>query len=296
MMKPRILVVHRRSAYTDIVSDDGNPEIKKMIYEKHPLVDGLVTAHEVHTASMKLVKRALVERKIPHTWRHHIHDVDTSEFDMVVTVGGDGTVLHASHSIDKTPILAVNSAPGNSVGFFTCTDAYGFGSTLDRIINKELKPSCLSRMEVRVNKKVVTDRALNDVLFCHDCPASTTRYILSYENIFENQMSSGVWIATAAGSTAAIRAAGGKKMSPTSRRLQFRVREPYPSGGLSFQTIPTAVRGFISSKQILTIYSKTESAKLYVDGPHVAFSVSFGDEVTLSNANRPIYLYMIGKK
>lgn len=34
--------------------------------------------------------------------------------DMVVTVGGDGTLLHASHFVDDSiPILGVNSDPTN---------------------------------------------------------------------------------------------------------------------------------------------------------------------------------------
>lgn len=295
MKGPRILVVHRRSAYTDIVTDNKHPKIKKLIRSKSPLVQGLVSAHQSHTESMRLVKKALVDRKISHTWRHHIDDIDTDDFDLVVTVGGDGTVLHASHAIDQTPVLAVNSAPGTSVGFFTCTDAAGFGASLDKVLNGARKPTRLTRMEVRVNGEVVTDRALNDVLFCHDCPASTTRYVLSFDGIVENQLSSGVWVATAAGSTAAIKAAGGKTMTPRSKRLQFMVREPFPSGGATAQTLPKTVSGFILEGEALTISSKTDMARLYVDGPHVVFSVNFGDEVKLSNANRPLRLFMTEK-
>ncbi len=36
----------------------------------------------------------------------------------MITVGGDGTLLAASHSVRDVPILGINSAPGYSVGFF----------------------------------------------------------------------------------------------------------------------------------------------------------------------------------
>jgi NAD+ kinase len=296
MKAPRILVVHRRSAYTDIISDNRHPEIKQMIRRKDPLVQGLVDAHKHHTESMRQVKQALVERKTAHTWRHHIGDIDPDDFDLVVTVGGDGTVLHASHAICDTPVLAVNSSPETSVGFFTCTDAAGFGQMLDRVLAEEREPVRLSRMKVKVNDSVVTDRALNDALFCHDCPASTTRYVLSFNGISEYQLSSGVWIATAAGSTAAIKAAGGKAMTSRSRRLQFLVREPCPTGGAAVQARPETVRGFIPDGEALTIFSKTERARLYVDGPHVVFSVNFGDKVSLSNAHRPLRLFTAPQK
>ena len=295
MKGPRILVVHRRSAYTDIVSDNRHPEIKQLIRAENPLVRGLTAAHQSHTESMRLVKKALKDRHITYEWRHHINDINTDDFDLVVTVGGDGTVLHASHAIADTPVLAVNSAPGTSVGFFTCTDAAAFGEMLDRVFDGDIRPVRLTRMEVRVNGETVTHRALNDVLFCHDCPASTTRYEIAVDSIVEDQMSSGVWISTAAGSTAAIKAAGGKAMSLRSRRLQFLVREPCPTGGAAGQTLPQAVKGFILDGQTVEIASKTERARLYVDGPHVVFEVKFGDRLGFTNGGRPLRLFTAEK-
>ena len=292
MKAPRVLVVHRRSAYTDIVSDRRHPKIKELIDLGDPLIASYVEAHEHHRASMATVRNALEERSLDYTWRHHIPDLNPDDFDLVVTVGGDGTVLHASHAIGKTPVLAVNSSPSTSVGFFTCTDAAGFGAYLDRVMGGEVRPVTLSRMEVSVNDEIVTDRALNDVLFCHDCPASMTRYILMFDGVREDQISSGVWVGTAAGSTAALRAAGGKPMSPRSKRLQFVVREPFPRGGAMSSRFPSAIKGMIPDGHRLTIFSKTEVAMLYVDGPHVVFSVNFGDKVTYRRSDNPLSLFI----
>jgi NAD+ kinase len=255
------------------------------------LVAGIVTAHEDHNRAMELIKQAIKKRGLDTTWRHRIGDLEPDDFDLVITVGGDGTVLHASHSISDTPVLAVNSSPYTSVGFFTCADAAHFPVMLDKVLSGEVKPSTLSRMEIKVNGEVVTDCALNDALFCHDCPASTTRYTISFKNGSEHQLSSGVWVATAAGSTAAIRSAGGHPMPPRSKRLQFAVREPFPSGGKEKQSQPTMTRGFVKDGKTLTLRSKTEAARLYVDGPHVVFPVAFGDEVTFSRSNNSLRLY-----
>jgi NAD+ kinase len=291
MTHPRILVIHRRSPYTDFVSENGHPHIKKLIESGNRLVAGLVAAHDNHTASMSRVAEALERRGIEATWRHNIGRINPDAYDLVVTVGGDGTVLHASHAIERTAVLAVNSAPTTSVGFFTCTDAHGFGARLDEVLQGGMKPMRLSRMVVRVNDEIVTDRALNDVLFCHDCPASTTRYLLQHDGQEEDQLSSGVWVATAAGSTAAIRAAGGKPMSPRSKRLQFAVREPFPSGGARSQSHPQMTKGFVADRATLSIFSKTEAARLYVDGPHVVFKVSFGDVVRFARSEKPLSIY-----
>ncbi len=268
----------------------------RLVKAGDPLVSGIVSAHKDHTESMRKVKKTLKKRGLNATWRHRIENLNPDDYDLVIAVGGDGTVLHASHSIGDTPVLAVNSSPSTSVGFFTEANADTFELLLDQLLEGSLVLMSLCRMEVRVNEKVVTSGALNDVLFCHDCPASTTRYMLSFGGEYENQLSSGVWVSTAAGSTAAIQSAGGRVMPPRSKRLQFVVREPFPSGGGEKQQEPTLVDGFISEGELLTIRSKTAAARLYVDGPHVVFPVHFGDVVTFSRSATPLKLFRYNKK
>ncbi|MCP4603089.1 MAG: NAD(+) kinase [Proteobacteria bacterium] len=296
MKRPHILVVFRSSAFTRQVSEKHHSGVAKLVEARDPLVENIIAAHEQHETSMRRVESSLKERKLDSTWTGSIDDLNSNDYDLVVTVGGDGTVLHASHAIGDAPVLGVNSSPSTSVGFLTAADAEGFGAVLDQVLDRALEPVTLCRMEVRVNGEVVTKRALNDVLFCHDCPASTTRYMLTFDGKNENQLSSGVWIATAAGSTAAIKSAGGKAMPPRSRRLQFVVREPFQSNGTIKQRQHTLNRGFISDGEALSIRSKTEVARLYVDGPHVVFPVDFGDVATFTRSDEPFHLFGYNKK
>ncbi len=296
MEDPRILVVLLRSTYTHLVSERRHPGVARLVKSEDPLVEKIVAAHKKHDESIREVKRVLKERRLRSTWLGSIGELDLNEYDLVVTVGGDGTVLHASHAIGNTPVLAVNSSPSTSAGFFTAATAEDFCTVLDQVLAGEFEPVKLCRMEIRVGDEVVTRRALNDVLFCHDCPASTTRYVLTYDGESEDQISSGVWVATAAGSTAAIRAAGGKAMRPRSRRLQFVVREPFPPRGAGMQKPPRLVGGFVSDGESFAIRSKTEAARLYVDGPHVVFPVDFGDIVTFSRSDEPLTLFGYNKK
>ena len=290
MSLQRILVIHRRSTYTEMVSMGAFEPFKVMMNRRDPLVTNFIAAHEDHEKAMASIRRVLSDRDLDFTWRYDLVGVDPDQFDLVVTVGGDGTVLHASHSIGDTPVLAINSSPHTSVGYFTAGEAADFGEILDKALDGSLVSTRLFRMEVRINGEVVNNRVLNDVLFSHDCPASTTRYLLQHGDLHEEQMSSGVWISTATGSTAAIRAAGGKSMRAGSRRLQFVVREPGPSGGALDLGRATLVRGFVRKQDTLSIRSKTSAARLYIDGPHVAVPVDFGDIVTFSGGLRPINL------
>lgn len=291
MNGPRILVVHRRSAYTDLVSNNPSSRLAKLTEAGDPLVERFVIAHKSHDASMQKVKAVLEKKGLDATWCFRIGDLNPDDYDLVIAVGGDGTVLHASHSIAQTPVLAVNSSPSTSVGFFAGANAENFDTVLDNVLCGEIQPIVLSRMELRVNDQLITSRALNDVLFSHACPASTTRYVIGFNGKSEDQVSSGVWISTAAGSTAAIKSAGGKVMPPRSKRLQFLVREPFPVVGAEERKPPTLVQGYIADNETLVINSKTEAARLYVDGPHVVIPIDFGDTVFFSKSDTPLHLF-----
>src|SRR5690606_40113643 len=97
---------------------------------------------------------------------------------LVVTVGGDGTLLAASHSVHDVPILGVNSAPRYSVGVFCAARAQGIRKTLADALEGRLPETRFSRMAVSVNGQVRSERVLNEALFCHAVPAATSNYIL----------------------------------------------------------------------------------------------------------------------
>ena len=273
-----------------MVSEGPATAVTRLFDQHDPIVAPIVKAHEAHSAAMAAVARELERRTVDATWCHDLSGTDPDDYDLVITVGGDGTVLHASHSIDDTPVLAVNSSPHTSYGYFTASGVDGFGPLLDRALDGSLSPIELYRMTVSVNGETINDRVLNDVLFCHDCPASTTRYVISCHGASEPQLSSGVWVSTAAGSTAAVRAAGGEVIPAGSGVLQFVVREPGPSGGAAETVQPTLVRGLVQPGETLLIRSRTAAARLYVDGPHVVFPVDFGDEVTFTGSAKPLKL------
>ena len=68
---------------------------------------------------------------------------------------------------------------------------------------------------------------LNDILVCHHNPGAMSRYFLTVEGTREEQRSSGVWIATAAGSSGGLHSAGGKVLTQKSKEFQYRPRELY---------------------------------------------------------------------
>ena len=131
-------------------------------------------------------------------------------------------------------------------------------------------------MEISINGRATRELAFNDVLFAHKNPAAMTRYRVTVGSTLEDQKSSGAWIATAAGSTAGIRSAGGKRMPLESRLLQYLVREPYTWPLRRYEL----ARGFTSR---LTITTFMVDSAIWIDGSRVRYDLHLGDRVDLQS-------------
>ncbi len=213
----------------------------------------------------------------------------------MVTVGGDGTLLAASHSVGgETPVLGVNSAPNSSIGFFCAAKKGTVRASLAAALSGEMPGTVLTRMRVDRNGVVLHARVLNEVLYCHASPAATSKYILRVRSEGaeheEEQRSSGMWIGPAAGSTAAQRSAGGQVLPLTSSDIQFVVREPYvPRKG------PVGItQGRILAGEELLVRNKMKEAKLYIDGHHIVYDATIGDVLTFRRSDEPLTVLGLG--
>lgn len=195
-------------------------------------------------------------------------------YDLVISLGGDGTFFATARYLKDTPIFGINSDPANSLGLWTCADRSSFREPLELALAGKLKASRIHRMVIAINGKPVREQAFNDVLVAHRNPAAMTRYRLTVGSATEIQRSSGVWFATAAGSTAGIRSAGGRRMPIASRRLQYLVREPYTWPQRRYRMH----HGFAprASLQALTV-----DLGLWIDGSRVRYDLGLGDRVEL---------------
>jgi NAD+ kinase len=205
---------------------------------------------------------------------------------LVISVGGDGTLLAASHWVTGAGLLGVNSAPRSSVGYLTLVRRMTLARTLAQIASGDLLPQPVCRLEVELEGRVLPP-ALNDILIAHEQPAATSRYRLRLGRRAEDHRSSGLWVSTAAGSTAGIRSAGGQPMPLNVRRLQFRARELYRAQGRG-----TALEtGFVEEGQELVVESAMEAGWLFTDGARMASRFHFGAHAVLRVARQPLLLF-----
>ena len=297
MRSPRVAVVLKRSSWRRWVDEAKDPRVKRLLDADDESVRRVRPSHREHVETVEELRRALDELHVTATFHDHASTfLVEGRCDLVVTVGGDGTLLAASHGIGPgVPLLGVNSAPSHSVGFFCGARKGDVRAMVEEALAGTLRRTELTRMRVERNGELLHERVLNEALFCHASPAATSRYILRLATAdrgkdggktlaHEEQKSSGIWIGPAAGSTAAQRSAGGKVLPLSSTKLQFVVREPYRAEGHATQV----TLGLVHEDEVLEIKNKMRSARLFLDGDHIVHDVTIGDVVRLRRSGEPL--------
>jgi NAD+ kinase len=289
-------VVLKRSLWRTWVEEERDPRVTSLLDAGDETVRRMRAGHEDHMETIDEVRRALADLGANATFcddPHHFRVPSGPEArcDLVITVGGDGTLLAASHGIPPgVPLLGVNSAPSHSVGFFSAVRKGQVREALAGAMRGTLRAVELTRMQVELRGQMVHRRVLNEALFCHASPAATSRYIVRrlgpLQEVLEeeDQKSSGVWIGPAAGSTAAQRSAGGRVLPLSSHKIQYVVREPYQTDGNTLQM----VLGLIDEGETLLIKSMMRQARVFLDGDHIAHDVFIGDVLQLRRSDEPL--------
>jgi NAD+ kinase len=275
--------------YEWYMADGVDPHLQQLLAAGDVSVRNLLAAHDRHVRALGVAVEAWQQAnavRLEVMGREALEGLDGPLVaDLVVVVGGDGTVLEASHALQDSPALGMNSDPETSVGYLCAGDAAEMAPFVRDYLEGRLLARPLQRLQASINLTAVGPPVLNDALFSHTCPAATSRYIIAHGDAQTHQKSSGIWVSTAAGSTAAIRSAGGDVMDWSDPRLQFRVREPYARPGAP----PPLTSGWLDPGEHLHIISRMQQAALYLDGPHLSLPVSIGDRVAIGCATHPLW-------
>jgi NAD+ kinase len=291
--RARVAIVLKRSAWQLYVEDRHDEHLRELAASGDAAVVPLRASHEAHEGTVREVREALAAVGAEIVAERHAGEAFDSEgLDLVVSVGGDGTLLAASHYVANIPVLAINSAPSHSVGFFCGAKSGAVLEALREALSGTLRSTVLTRMAVWVNERLIAARVLNDALVCQASPAATSRYIVRFGDVEEQQKSSGFWIGPAAGSTAAQRSAGGRVLPLTSRQLQLVVREPYTPHGESYEL----GRVLIPAGRRLVVRSKMHDARIFVDGPDNATDLRYGDVIEFTQADQSLTVLGISSR
>ena len=280
-----VCVVHKVAKYEVLRGSD--PELLERLSLADPaMLHRLQQGAQRQAKSLDRCVAALESAGLPYEVlsRDHFEGAG-ADVALILALGGDGTVLDVSHRVLDHPILGVNSDPHASVGYFCACDPYTLASALQRWQDCRIERSRLQRMSLRLNGVAYPYPCMNDVLVCSRNPAMMSRYVLSAGTRSEEQSSSGIWLATPAGSTAGIRSAGGTVLPIEEALFQYLVREPYVGKRARYELL----RGVRGLDEGITLRSLMQDGCLYVDGPYMRLPFVLGDTLEVSRG-RPLHL------
>ncbi len=206
----------------------------------------------------------LGERYLAHAvgWPR-VEDRELAErADLVVVLGGDGTLIHAARMLGgrAVPILGVNLG---SLGFMTEIPADELFTRLEEVLAGNFRVD--SRMKltcrlVRGGRTVVEDEVLNDIVINKGALARIADHETSVDGVpITTYKADGVILATPTGSTAYSLSAGGPIVHPS---VDCTILSPICSHALTQRSIVVPADRTIR----ITLRSETADTYLTLDG------------------------------
>ncbi len=184
----------------------------------------------------------------------------TEAADLLVTLGGDGTLLGVARAAgsDNVPILAVNL--GN-LGFLTSVTRAEMNSALLRVLEGDYETDERWMLHYEMesdDSEMVSGSALNDLVIKDNAHLITLQIQVNDESCFTIR-ADGMIVATPTGSTAYSVAAGGPIMHPNCDAIILTPISPFTLG-----MRPMAAPG--GARVEIAVMSKAPSGALRADG------------------------------
>lgn len=210
----------------------------------------------------------------------------SSEQDLIIVVGGDGSLLSAARIATRHNIPVIGINRGN-LGFLTDLSPHEFVDPLEHVLMGQFKREWRSLLSMRIHSESIPSCdgiALNDVVLDR---GNETR-LIAYDIYIDNQFVShyradGLIIASPTGSTAYALSAGGPILHP---QLDAIVMVPMFSHSLSARPLVVAGQSCI---EIHISDSNEMPLKVSCDG-HDAFSIQPGQSIKIQQHTTPLQL------
>ncbi len=210
--------------------------------------------------------------------------VDPSRVDMVISVGGDGTLLHTARSIVgcDTPVVGIN---GGHLGYLTAASLSAATAMVDALADGDY------RIEQRTTLTVESDAldeplplALNEVALLRQDTSSVIEMVTTLRGEpLNTYVGDGLVISTPTGSTAYNMSAGGPILEPTTRCIVLTPVSPH-----SLTTRPLVVSD--DSELQVTTRSRANHYLVSIDGDSVVLPA--GSTVTVRVSPHRLNLVM----
>ena len=204
----------------------------------------------------------------------------TKEYDYVVSIGGDGTILRSADEIGKLsiPIIGLNKG---RLGFLANSPVEVFDSLIDKIQASKFKISERSIIQVEFEGNIKS--ALNEI----SVSRKNTTSLITIDTKLDNQYLNTYWadgliISTPTGSTGYSLSCGGPIIMPDSKNF---VLTPIAPHNLNARPL------VISDEKKIEISINGRENEYFVSADSKIFSVSIDSKLNISKA--PYVLKMV---
>ena len=182
-------------------------------------------------------------------------DEINTKADVVITVGGDGTILRALEKVEK-PIFAINSG---GMGFLSEVESKYAKEGLQRVIDGKYNVEERAKLKVMVDGKRLPDAA-NEVTVQTARIAKMIYLQLAVENeLLETFGADGVIIATPTGSTSYALSVGGPILDPSVNAMVIAPLAPFKLAARPW-VVP------LGKKIGVKLLYKSKETKIVIDG------------------------------
>jgi NAD+ kinase len=212
-------------------------------------------------------------------------DLAEMDVDMVVAVGGDGTILRTQSFINKKkiPLLGINMG---TVGFLTEIDPENALNAINEVLSGNYVVEERNQLQVWHNKKLQT--ALNEVVLMTRKPAKMLHMQIQVDGeIVEELRADGLIVSTPSGSTAYSMSAGGPIVDPKVGAFIIVPICPFKLGAR-----PTVV----SNNSVIEVKLLREGKKAVavIDGQFEE-EINYMDKITFKKAENHAYFVRLNK-
>jgi NAD+ kinase len=205
--------------------------------------------------------------------------------DLLISVGGDGTLLQAARRSRRSgvPLLGINAG---SLGFLTSVGRHAVLACMPRIMAGEYAVSERMTLAVKVERKgktIFTGWALNEAVIFRGHHAHMIRLDVDVGgHHLSDYMCDGLLLATPTGSTAYSLSAGGPVISPSAPVLLI---TPICAHALTNRPVILDARDVVRVR----VPARSPALALSLDGTACVDLVS-GDEVSVRKDTHPVRL------
>ena len=167
---------------------------------------------------VKKDRNVILTKNNPLSARNKLNEEEIAgAVDLIITVGGDGTILHAANLAQNhdTPLLGINRG---ELGFLADIKPSEIQSNISQILDGEFTKEARMMLKIRIEKSdgnIYEDRALNDIALQRSETGRMLNFTTSVTNQYINNHSGdGIIIATPTGTTAYSLSCGGPIIDP----------------------------------------------------------------------------------